>query len=99
MPALLFVSNWIVWSGELVVALGWLVLVMSIGAVTLLMLLIRWGEASRTASLFYLVPPVTAVIAFLLFDERLGALALGGMAVTVVGVALVEVRPGAARQG
>ena len=98
-PALLFESNRIVWSGELVVALGWLVLVMSIGAVTLLMLLIRWGEASRTASLFYLVPPVTAVIAFLLFDERLGALALGGMAVTVVGVALVVVRPGAARQG
>ncbi len=92
-PALIFESNRVVWSGELVVALAWLVLVMSIGAVSLLMLLIRWGEASRTASLFYLVPPVTAVIAFLLFDERLGPLALGGMAITVVGVALVVVRP------
>ncbi|SMF48286.1 EamA-like transporter family protein [Tistlia consotensis] len=93
LPALLFESNRVVWSGEFVFAIGWLVLVLSIGAVSLLMLLIRWGEAAKTASLFYLVPPVTAVIAFLLFDERLGPLALAGMAVTVLGVALVVIRP------
>lgn len=93
LPALAFESNRVVWSGEFVFALAWLVLVLSIGAVSLLMLLIRWGEAAKTASLFYLVPPVTAVIAFLLFDERLGPLALAGMAVTVLGVALVVVRP------
>lgn len=93
LPALLFESNRIVWSGQFVFALGYLVLVLSLGAVSLLMLLIRWGEAARTASLFYLVPPVTAVIAFLLFDERLGPVALAGMAVTVLGVALVVVRP------
>lgn len=93
LPALLFESNEVIWSGELVFALGWLSLVLSIGAVSLLMLLIRWGEAAKTASLFYLVPPVTAVLAFLLFDERLGPLALAGMALTVFGVALVVARP------
>jgi drug/metabolite transporter (DMT)-like permease len=93
LPALLFESREVVWSGELIFALGWLSLVLSIGAVTLLMLLIRWGEAAKTASLFYLVPPVTAVLAFLLFDERLGPLALAGMALTVLGVALVVAKP------
>lgn len=93
LPSLLFESNRIDWSAELIFALGWLVLVLSVGAVSLLMLLIRWGEAAKTVSLFYLVPPVTALLAFLLFGERLGPLALAGMAVTVLGVALV-VAPG-----
>ncbi|MGO1117291.1 DMT family transporter [Rhodovibrionaceae bacterium A322] len=91
--ALIFEDNRIVWSGEFVFALGWLVLILSIGAVSLLMLLIRWGAASRVASMFYLVPPVTALVAFFLFDERLGPLALLGMFVTVAGVALVVVAP------
>src|SRR5690606_26319555 len=82
LPSLLFESNRIDWSAELIFALGWLVLVLSVGAVSLLMLLIRWGEAAKTVSLFYLVPPVTALLAFLLFGERLGPLALAGMAVT-----------------
>ncbi len=87
--ALLFETNAVVWHPELILAIGWLALVLSVGAVSLLMLLIRLGEASRVASLFYLVPPVTAVMAFFLFDERLGPVALAGMAVAVVGVALV----------
>jgi drug/metabolite transporter (DMT)-like permease len=87
--ALLFERNGIVWHPDFVIALGWLSLVLSVGAVSLLMLLIRLGEAARVASLFYLVPPVTAVLAYLLFDERLGLIALAGMAVAVVGVALV----------
>lgn len=94
MPALLFESNRVVWSGEFAFALGYLVVVLSLGAVSLLMLLIRWGEASKTASLFYLVPPVTAVIAYLLFDEKLGPVALVGMAIAVLGVALVVVGRG-----
>lgn len=77
------------WTGEFLFALGWLVLVLSIGAISLLMLLIRRGEAARTASLFYLVPPVTAVTAWALFDETLGLIALAGMALAVAGVALV----------
>jgi len=68
------------------------VVVLSIGAVTLLMVLIRLGEAARVASLFYLVPPVTALIAWALFDERLGPLALAGMGVAVTGVLLASRR-------
>ncbi|MFY8092142.1 MAG: DMT family transporter [Niveispirillum sp.] len=77
------------WSVEFIFALVWLCLVLSVGAIFLLFALIRRGAASRVASLFYLVPPVTALMAWVLFGERLGPLALGGMAVTAVGVALV----------
>ncbi|MBB4285789.1 DMT family transporter [Roseospira goensis] len=80
----------IAWTPGFVFGLVWLVVVLSIGAVTLLMLLIRLGEAARVASLFYLVPPVTALLAWLLFDERLGVLALAGMAVVAVGVLLAS---------
>jgi drug/metabolite transporter (DMT)-like permease len=55
---------------------------------TLLYLMIRRGAAAKVASLFYLVPPVTAVFAFLLFGETLGVPALFGLAVTALGVAL-----------
>ena len=65
--------------------------VLSFGAVTLLYVLIRRGAASRVASLFYLVPPSTAVLAWLLFDETFGPLALGGMGLVVLGVALVNI--------
>lgn len=76
------------WTGQFIFALGWLILVLSVGAVTLLFLLIRRGAASRTAALFYLVPPCTALVAYFLFDETLGAVAIGGMALTAFGVAL-----------
>ena len=77
------------WTGEFVGALVWLVLVLSLGAVLLLLWLLRRGSASSVSSLLYLVPPATAVEAYLLFDERLQPLSLVGVAVTVVGVALV----------
>lgn len=86
--ALLFESREITWTPSFLLALGWLVFGLSIAAILLLMALIRRGEASRVAGLFYLVPPVTALEAWLLFDERLGPLALAGMLVTVLGVAL-----------
>jgi drug/metabolite transporter (DMT)-like permease len=76
------------WTANFVFALFWLVLVLSLGAISLLHVLIRRGEASRVASLFYLVPPVTSLLAFLVFGERLGVTALAGMFVTVTGVAL-----------
>jgi drug/metabolite transporter (DMT)-like permease len=78
----------IAWTGEFVFAMSWLVLVLSVGAITLLYRLIRAGSASRVASLFYLVPPTVAVISFFLFGETLGPVALVGMGLTVVGVAL-----------
>jgi drug/metabolite transporter (DMT)-like permease len=77
------------WTGEFVFALLWLVVVLSVGAISLLFIMIRRGLASKVASLFYLVPPVTAIIAYLVFGETLGFLALFGMAVSVFGVALV----------
>lgn len=80
------------WTGRFVFALVWLSLVLSVGAVFLLYWLIRRGAAARVASLFYLVPPTTAVMAWLLFGETLGAFALVGMAFTIAGVALVNRR-------
>lgn len=77
------------WSLQLQLSMAWLVVGLSIGAVLLLMWLIRQGAASQVASLFYLVPPVTALEAFLLFDERLGALAMTGGLIAIIGVALV----------
>lgn len=82
------------WSAEFTFALAWLVLVLSLGAITLLQLLIRRGAALRVSSLFYLTPACTALLAWLLFDERLGAAAIAGIAVAALGVALVN-RPGA----
>jgi drug/metabolite transporter (DMT)-like permease len=78
----------IVWTGEFIFALGWLVLVLSIGAISLLNWLIRRGSAVNVASLFYLTPPTTALLAWLLFDETLTGLALFGMALAVWGVYL-----------
>jgi drug/metabolite transporter (DMT)-like permease len=74
----------------LVAALVWLVLVLSIGAVTLLMVLIRRGSAARTASLFYLTPALAAVQGWLFYGERLGAVVIAGIALTALGVAIVQ---------
>ena len=76
------------WTGEFLFALGWLVLVLSIGAISLLNWLIRHGSAVNVASLFYLTPPTTALLAWLLFGETLTGLALFGMALAVWGVYL-----------
>ncbi len=93
--AALFGDTRVEWTGEFVFALLWLVLVLSLGAVSLLYLLIRRGAASRVAGLFFLVPPCTALIAWPLFGETLGPAALLGMALTAAGVALAS--RGAAR--
>ena len=78
------------WSGQFVFALLWLVLVLSVGAISLLNLLIRSGSAVNVASLFYLTPPTTALIAWAAFGETLTGAALVGMAVAVGGVALAR---------
>ncbi len=78
------------WTGEFVFALGWLVLVLSLGAVSLLNWLIRHSNAVNTASLFYLVPPCTAVFAWALFGETFTGTALLGMGLTVFGVYLAR---------
>ena len=83
-------SGIIQWSPPFFFALAWLSIVLSVGAITLLMLMIRHGAAAKVASLFYLVPPVTALMAFFLFDETLASTALSGMAMTAIGVILVN---------
>jgi drug/metabolite transporter (DMT)-like permease len=88
--ATLFETRHIVWAPPLIFAFVWLVVVLSLGAISLLYVLIRRGAASRVVSLFYLVPPVTALMAYGAFGERLGPLALLGMALAVLGVALVN---------
>jgi drug/metabolite transporter (DMT)-like permease len=88
--ALVFENRLIVWSADFVVAFLWLTLVLSVGTFNLLVRLIRRGEASRVSSLFYLVPPCTALLGWQMFGETLSILALAGMAVVVAGVALVN---------
>ena len=78
------------WTGEFVFALGWLVLVLSVGAITLLFRLIARGAATRVSSLFYLTPAVTALMAYLVFDEILSSLAIAGMIIAIVGVAMIN---------
>lgn len=88
--AVVFEGRGVDWQPSFVVALSWSILVLSFGAVSLLLWLIQRGAASRVSSLFFLVPPTTALMAWLLFDERLAPLALIGMALAVVGVAMVN---------
>jgi drug/metabolite transporter (DMT)-like permease len=88
--AFTFETRVIHWSGELVFAIAWLVLVLSLAAVGLMYWLIRRSAATGFASLFYLVPVVTALFAFLLFGEMLDALSIAGMVVCAIGVVLVN---------
>ncbi|MBC5766196.1 DMT family transporter [Ramlibacter albus] len=76
-------------NGELVAAMAWSVLALTLGGSSLLYLLIQRGAATSVTSLMYLVPPCTAVMAWVLFGEPLTALILAGMALTAVGVSLV----------
>ncbi len=84
------------WTARIVVTLGWSVLVLSIGATLVLYVLLRRGDASRVASLLYLVPPVTAMMAWIGFGETLAPLTIAGMVLAAAGVALVT-GPGARR--
>lgn len=83
------------WTAEFGFALAWSVIVLSVGAISLLYWLLRHGAASNVARLFYLVPPVTAVLAWLIFGESLGVTAVAGMVLIALGVALA--RPPAVR--
>jgi drug/metabolite transporter (DMT)-like permease len=82
----------VAFTGQFLFALGWSVLVLSVGAISLLYWLLRHGAAADVARLFYLVPPVTALMAFALFGERLDALAIAGMILIAVAVALARRR-------
>ncbi len=85
-----FETRVIHWSPELIFAITWLVLVLSIAGVGLMYWLIRRSAATGFASLFYLVPAVTALMAYLLFGEKLDALSIAGMLICAAGVVLVN---------
>jgi drug/metabolite transporter (DMT)-like permease len=77
------------WTGEFIFALAWLVVVLSFGAIFLLLTLIRRGRATQVSSLFYLVPPTTALIAWPLFGETYSLAAAAGMGLAMLAVWLV----------
>jgi drug/metabolite transporter (DMT)-like permease len=88
--AFAFETREIHWSGELIFAIAWLVLVLSIAAIGLMYWLIRRSAATSFASLFYLVPVVTALFAFILFGERLDVISILGMVICAGGVVLAN---------
>jgi drug/metabolite transporter (DMT)-like permease len=90
--AWLFESNVVHWTQEFVLALIWLAVVLSIGSIGLLYWLVRRRAATSVASLFYLVPAVTAVMAYALFGERLDRIAIAGMVACAAAVFLVNRR-------
>jgi len=89
--ALLFGETWAIdWTPGFALALGWQVLGLSLGAVMLLMYIIKNGEAGRISSMFYLVPPLVVIEAHYLFGETLGVISIVGMLVCVIGVYIVS---------
>ena len=83
-------ENWhITWNPSVVFAMLWSVFAMSIGAISLLMLMIRQNAISKVAAYYYLVPPVTALMAWAAFGETMNALQMAGMGLTCAAVALV----------
>lgn len=81
------------WTGQFLFALGWLVVALSIASIMILYVLIRRGAATQVTSLFYLVPPTTALMAWALFGETFTGWALIGMVACAIGVALVVRTP------
>jgi drug/metabolite transporter (DMT)-like permease len=88
-----FESRTAVWNVQLILALAWLVFALSVTAILLLMYMIREGETAKVATYFYLVPPMTAIEAWILFGESLSILSMAAIAVTVAGVYLVLKTP------
>ena len=88
--AMAFETRIVHWTPEFLFALSWLVFILSFGAIWLLYFLISRAAATKVVSLFYLTPPVTALIAWGLFNQRMAPIALLGMAFCVAGVFLVN---------
>ena len=88
-PLALLESEPMHWHTDLLIAMAWSVLALTLGGSSLLYLLIQRGAATRVSSLMYLVPPCTAMLAWVMFDEALGPTVVAGMALTALGVGLV----------
>lgn len=88
-PLALLEPGAIDWHPHVIGAMAWSVIVLTLGGSSLLYLMIQRGAATQVTSLMYLVPPCTAVLAWLLFDEHLSGTVLFGMLLTAAGVGLV----------
>ena len=77
-----------IWTGQFVFALSWLVIVNSIVSIALLFVMVRRSSVSQVSSLFYLTPSVTALFAFLVFREPLSPLMVAGIITSGLGVYL-----------
>ena len=93
LPLALMETEVIDWHGEMIGAMAWSVLALTLGGSSLLYLLIQRGAATAVTSLLYLVPPCTAVMAAILFGEPIGVVTVAGMALTAAGVSLVVRSP------
>ena len=89
LPLAAFEPGQVAWVPDVVLAMVWSVLALTLGGSSLLMMLIQRGAATRVSSLMYLVPPCTAVLAWLLFGERMGLASWLGMGLCAAGVWLV----------
>ena len=92
LPLALMESEPALWNAEMTWAMVWAVLVLTLGGSSLFYILIQRGAAASVTSLLYLVPPTTAVMAWILFNEPITLVTLAGIVVTAAGVSLV-VRP------
>jgi drug/metabolite transporter (DMT)-like permease len=92
LPLALMEAEPALWNAEMTWAMVWAVLVLTLGGSSLFYILIQRGAAASVTSLLYLVPPTTAVMAWILFNEPITLVTLAGIAVTAAGVSLV-VRP------
>ncbi len=92
LPLALMETEAALWNAEMTWAMVWAVLVLTLGGSSLFYILIQRGAAAAVTSLLYLVPPTTAVMAWILFSEPITLVTLVGIAVTAAGVSLV-VRP------
>ncbi len=93
LPLTLLESESMQWNTQLASAMAWSVLALTLGGSSLLYLLLQRGAATAVTSLLYLVPPTTALMAWVLFDESITLLTLLGTAITVFGVSLVVRTP------
>jgi len=91
-PLALLETESVQFNAEFIGAMAWSVLGLTLGGSSLLYMLIQKGAAASVTSLMYLVPPCTALVAWLLFDEPITAFTLLGIALTAWGVSWV-VRP------
>jgi len=93
LPFAMLEAEAITWNISFVGAMAWAVLALTLGGSSLMFMLIQRGAATTVTSLLYLVPPTTALMAWVLFDEAITAVTVFGIVLTAIGVSLVVRAP------